>query len=67
MVCTLPWVRGQVAYVYVFVAVFRLFKKSQCYTNPAVMAGITMPCLKIMNGLIYPKDVKKVRAGGRSF
>ena len=46
--------------LFVVMTVFRLFRKSQMYNNPAVMAGITMPCLKIMHTLICPKDVKKV-------
>ena len=34
----------------------RLFRKTQSHPSPSVMAGVTMPCLKILQALIYPKD-----------
>ena len=34
----------------------KLFRKSQDHPSPAVTAAVTMPCLKILQGLINPKD-----------
>ena len=39
-------------------AVLQLFRKAQSHPSPAVMAGVTMPCLKILNFLICPSDPK---------
>ena len=36
--------------------VMKLFRKSQDHPSPAVTAAVTMPCLKILQGLINPKD-----------
>ena len=39
-----------------FFSVLRLFRKAQSHPSPAVMAGITMPCLKILDFLICPSE-----------
>ena len=44
-----------------FLSVLRLFRKAQSHPSPAVMAGITMPCLKILNFLICPTEPKSKR------
>ena len=46
-----------ITYMYMYVVV-RLFRKAQAHPSPAVMAGVTMPCLKILNFLICPSDPK---------
>ena len=33
-----------------------LFRKAQSHPSPTVMTGVTMPCLKILQSLISPKD-----------
>ena len=33
-----------------------LFRKAQSHPSPTVMIGVTMPCLKILQSLISPKD-----------
>ncbi len=38
-----------------FPLVVRLFQKSQLNTTPAVVTGVTLPCLKILQNVIYPE------------
>ena len=34
----------------------RLFQRSQRNSSPAVITGVTLPCLKILQNVIYPKE-----------
>lgn len=42
-------------------AVMKLFHKAQSHSSPATMAGVTMPCIKIMQSLVSPSASSGVK------
>ncbi|XP_064395390.1 E3 ubiquitin-protein ligase UBR4-like isoform X5 [Halichondria panicea] len=47
--------------------VVRLFQKSQLNTSPAVVTGVTLPCLKILQNVIYPREAVSSKDKKKSF